>query len=281
MTTLNAYATLAEYKAYAVARGQTSTTEVIDDGVVERLLKAASRYMTNESGRRFDPRIETRYYDIPDNESVDPRELKLDADLLEVLTLTNGDGTVIPSTAFTLRPRNQSPYRYIRLKDTSLYGWTASTSAGTHDVIEVYGLWGHHNRYAEAWQTITTAAEALDAVELSYDVTLATDFAIGNLIRFDDELGYISGISSNTLTITRGENGSTAATHLTAINVKAWQVMDEVKQAVLAITLQAYKQRFGQSISQSATVTAAGVVLSPRDIPAFAQDTITGFRLHT
>lgn len=269
MTTLNAYATLVEYKAYATARGQTSSTDATDDTVIENILKAASRFFDDQTRRWFYPLVETRYYDVPDT-----RQLDLDADLLEVITLTNGDGTTIASTEYRTESRNYSPKWAIVLKGSSSITWEADSSGNTERVIAVAGIWGYHDKYNLAWLLGSTANEAMDASETGYDVTSGTGFAVGNLIRFDNELGYVSAVVTNTLTITRGENSSTAATHLTGINVTIWQVMDEVRQAVLGIALQAYKQRFGQSTTQSATVTAAGVVLTPKDVPAFAADTI-------
>lgn len=267
MTTLNSYATLAEYKAYTTARGQTATTDTADDAVIESLLKAISRYVDAQTARWFYPRIETRYFDVPYS-----RELIVDADLLEVLSITNGDGTLIPSTEYSLRPRNQSPHFIIRLVDNSTYYWASDGSGNTHDVIEVTGVWGYHNRYSVAWETITTLAEDLDISETGLDVTSGTNFSAGNIVRIGDELSYISTIVTNTLTGTRGENGSTAASHLTGVNVRVWQFMDELKTATLETALQAYRRRFGQSGTNQATITAAGVVLSPKDIPTIMVD---------
>jgi hypothetical protein len=234
MTTLNAYATLAEYKSYITSRNGTIATDAADDVVIEYLLRSASRYLETASSRHFTPLIETRYYDVPQ-----ARELCLDDDLLEVLTLTNGDGTVIPSTQYNLTPKNRSPYRVIRLKDNSAYIWASDGAGELHDVIAVYGIWGYHERYALAWLLGSTAAEAMDATETGYDVTSGTGFAVGNIIRFDDELGYVSAIATNTLTTSR----------------------------------------FGQSsTSNTETVTAAGIVLAPRDIPALAMDFIKAHR---
>lgn len=267
MTTLNSYATLAEYKAYTTARGQTATTDTADDAIIESLLKAISRYVDAQTARWFYPRIETRYFDVPYS-----RELIVDADLLEVLSITNGDGTLIPSTEYSLRPRNQSPHFIIRLVDNSTYYWASDGSGNTHDVIEVTGVWGYHNRYSVAWETITTLAEDLDTSETGIDVTSGTNFSAGNIVRIGDELSYISTIVTNTLTGTRGENGSTAASHLTGVNVRVWQFMDELKTATLETALQAYRRRFGQSGTNQATITAAGVVLSPKDIPTIMVD---------
>jgi hypothetical protein len=278
MTTLNAYATLADFKSYATDRGGEINADTADDTVIERILKAASRYMDTKTGRHFTPYAETLYYDVPMADDLDPRLLKLDDDLLEVITLVNGDGVTIASTEYNLRPKNTSPASGIRLKDNSTYIWASDGAGDIHDVIAVTGIWGFHNRYTSAWSLVTTAAEAMDATETGYDVTDGTSIVRGDLIRFDNELGYVSSVNANSLIITRGENESTAATHLTAINIYAWQIMDEVKNAILEIANTAYKRRFGQSLTSSETISPAGIVLSPRDIPIMAHDFIATYR---
>lgn len=279
MTTLNSYATLAEYKAFVTARGQTFTTDATDDAVIENLLLTASNYIDGETQRHFTPYVETRYYDVPTTEQIDPRALRVDDDLLEIISLTNGDGTSISSSSYDLLPRNQSPYNVIRLKDNATAIWASDGAGNVHSVIAITAIWGFHNRYSQAWLLGSTANEAMDTSETGFDVTSGTPFAIGNLIRFDNEFGYVSAVASNTLTTTRGENYSTATTHLTAINVYIWQPMREARTAVCEIAQNAYRRRFGQaSTSANATVTAAGVVLSPRDVPAMAQKFMERYR---
>lgn len=283
MTTQNSIATLHDYKAYKVGRNQTATIDPFDDAVIERLLITATEHIQSETQYDFMPYIETRFFDVPHGQ-LDNRELKVD-NLLEVITLTNGDGTVIASTEFTLRQndsRNKSPYNIIRLKDNSSAIWASDGAGDLHDVIEVYGVWGYHNRYTQAWQLATTANEAMDASELGYTVTSSTLFAVGNMIRFDNELGYVTAITSSTeIAITRDENNSTAAEHLTAINIYIWKPMPEAREAVCEIAKSAYSRRFGESNSQTVTVTAAGVVLSPREIPAMATKFIQTHRNYT
>jgi hypothetical protein len=273
MTALNSYATLLEFKNYWLSRGDENSIDARDDLVIDSLLKAASRFIDSQTARHFMPYIETRYYDVPSS-----RKLRLDDELLEVISITNGDGAVIPSTEYTYRPRNRSPYTAIHLNDDSTYFWTASTAGAE---IAITAVWGYHDRYQQAWTLATTAAEALDTSETGYDVTSGTPFAVGNLIRFDNELGYVSAIGTNSLTITRGENYSTAVTHLTAINVYIWQPMDEARNAVCEIANTAYRRRFGQSTSNTETITAAGVVLSPRDVPFLAEAFIRLLRART
>ena len=281
MTTLNSYATLADYKAFVTSRGQTASTDTADDAVIEMLLKDASSLINDATGRFFYPYVQVRYFDVPSLDDVDPRLLKLDADLLEVISITNGDGVTVPSTEYSLRPRNDSPYSGIRLVDNSTYYWASDNAGDYHDVIAVSGIWGFHNRYAQAWLLGSTLAEDLDTTETGTDVASGTPFAIGDIAKVDSELIYVSSKATNTLTNTRGENGSTAAAHTSGANVYIWQFMGTLKTAVLETAMQAYKRRFGQSNSNTQTVTAAGIVLTPRDIPASMTEFISTYRKYT
>src|SRR5574340_58780 len=280
MTTKNAYATLAEYKLWVASRGLSGTisTDTSDDSVIETLLVGASRYIDQQTGRHFYPIIKTRYYDVPTGEEYDPRVLRVDDDLLEVLTLTNGDGVAIPSTEYNLKPKNDSAAYGIRLIDNSTYIWASDGAGDTHDVIQVLGVWGYHNRYNLAWLLGSTANEAMDATETAFDVTSGTGFAVGNIIRFDNELGYVSAVATNTLTTTRGENESTAATHDTAIDVDIWQVQGDIKMYCMEIVQNVYGMRSGQSSAGRVTVTAAGVVIRPEEVPPMVAQALKGYR---
>ena len=63
------------------------------------------------------------------------------------------------------------------------------------------------------------AAEAIDATETAIDVDDGTDFSINQVIAIDDEFMLITGISSNTLTVVRGYQDTTAATHSDNSNI--------------------------------------------------------------
>ena len=93
----------------------------------------------------------------------------------------------------------------------------------------------------------------------------------GQIWRIDNEIVQGS-VSTNTLTFdSRGANGSTSAIHLNGATVYVWQPEQGAKAAVLEIANNSYDRRFGRSAQNSVTVTAAGVVISPRDIAAQAQ----------
>jgi hypothetical protein len=57
--------------------------------------------------------------------------------------------------------------------------------------------------------------------------------------------------------------------------------MEEAHNAACEIANTAYRRRFGQSTSNTETVTAAGIVLSPREIPAMAQEFIKTYQRRT
>lgn len=268
MTAKNAYATLAEYKAYVTARGQTSSTDTTDDTVIDNLLEQASRYLDDETGRTFYPFIQERFYDVPES-----RELMLDDDLLETITITNGDDTTMPSTEFYYVPKNLYPAYALKITDISSYQWLSNTQGSMENAVGILAIWGYHDRYVrDAWKVGTTTTEALDTSETEFDVTASTLFTAGNIIRYGNEIGIIASTASGKITVvSRGDNGSTAAAHDSGITVYIWQPIRTVNLACLEIAMTAYHRRFGRSQSNNELVTAAGVVLSPRDVPALAQ----------
>ena len=271
----NKYATLTDYKAYASARGQTASTDTTDDGVISNLLTQASRYLDRETKRQYYPSIETRLYDIPND-----RDLLLDGDLLEVTTLTNGDLLEITNSNYLLKG-NRPPYWCVSLRDTSTVSWATSAAGSAEQVISLAGVWGYHDLYSQrGWLAVGTLGAAItDTSTLAFTMSAGHSVVVGNILKIDTEYYNVSTVATNTITpVKRGDNGSTAATHLNGATVYAWQPMDEVKQNVLEIANSAYLRRFGKNTGESATVTAAGVVLSPRDIPAMAQSFINDMR---
>lgn len=263
---VNSYATLTDYKAYVTARGQTAGTDATDDGVIQDLLNAASRFIDLQSRRRFYPSIESHLFDIPDG-----RDVYLDDDLLAVTTFSNGDNTAI--TDYILKGRN-TPYWCISLRDTANVTWETNTGGSSEQVISVLGTWGYHDQYSQrAWLQVDTLSAAItDTSTLAFTTTSNNTLVAGNIIKIGSEIMNIHTASGHNITaLTRGDNGSTAATHLINAPIYAWQPMPGAKQSCIEIANSSYQKRFGRNTGESATVTAAGVVLTPKDIPATAQ----------
>ena len=93
---------------------------------------------------------------------------------------------------------------------TLLIDTVLSPAAQIEDFIEAWII------VAEAPSATVTslAAEALDATETVFTVDNGTEFLAGDGIKVDSEVMRVTSISSNDLTVVRGIQGTTAATHL-------------------------------------------------------------------
>ncbi|GAB4479056.1 MAG: hypothetical protein Kow00124_24210 [Anaerolineae bacterium] len=145
------YTTVSDVKAYLRIAGSG------DDALLAALVSRASRLIEDHCGRWFEARTETRRYDAIGQHISGPL-LLLDADLLSVSELVNGDGAVIPASAYVLRPPNWPPYFGISLRRSSGLAWTYS--ADPEEAIQVTGMWGYA---ATAPEPVAQAALRLTA----------------------------------------------------------------------------------------------------------------------
>lgn len=277
MTVVNGYASLANFKTYITPPGQSLSIDTADDGVIDSIIARASRRVDDLCGRKFYPRIATRYYNTPPG-----NELWLDDDLLEIITLTNGDTVAIASTDYVLKPTNEYPKYAIRLKDMSTIYFTLATDSSADEAISLAAVWGYRDRYnADGWVTGSTLNEGagLNATDLTFTVTAGTLFARDQIIRIENELMIVSLVSTNDITVTqRGVNGSTAATHANGTAVKYWVHQDDIQALALEITRIMYRARYGENVETTAITTPAGVIVTPRSLPTWAQEIIRKYQ---
>lgn len=128
------YTTVNEVKTYLHITGSG------DDDLLADLVTRASRLIDDHCGRRFVAENQTRYYDAVGSH-ISGNLLLLDADLLSITTLTNGDGSVIDSDDYILRPINWPPYFGIALKVSGNVFWTYT--GDPEGAISVVGSWGY------------------------------------------------------------------------------------------------------------------------------------------
>ena len=289
----NLYATLAEFQGWLTQRGQTINTDANDDGVMQSILQRASRYADRITLRSFYPRYETQLFDVPQGGSLAygsqysqpsmsylgnvQRTLLLHDDLLELITLTNGDATVIPSTAYLMLPANDYPKYCVEIiQSATSYYWKPDNNNNFEQVISVLGVFGYRSKYTQrGWsQADTLAAAITDTTSLTFTTTSNNSVVQNQIVKIDTELFNVTSVATNTsVTVNlRGDNGSTAATHLINAPIYVWNPQDEIKDAVLQIAESVYSSRSGQVSSGKVTVTAAGVVIRPENVPAMAQD---------
>lgn len=127
-----AYCTLAELKL------QIGITSTSDDTMLSSLIADAQALIDAQCRRTFEAASDTaRTFDAVRN--VRGRLLMLDADLAQITSITNGDGTTVSTSQYTTEPRNATPWWGIRLLSSSGISWTYSTDP--EDAITITGRW--------------------------------------------------------------------------------------------------------------------------------------------
>ena len=213
--------------------------------------------------------METRYHDTP----AEGLDLWVDDDLLEVISITNGDDTTVSDSDYNLVPKNDSPHYAIKIIQSSNLYWTLDSAGNSEAVIDVEAIWGYHTNYSQrAWITGSTISDDSDVgvADTTIKSASGTLFDPGQIVRIDDEIIRVTAVSTATLTVVRGENGSTAAAHDDGTTVYIWSLHPPVRTACRSIVVNEYKRRFGESTTGTATITGAGVVLTPDSIPPSA-----------
>lgn len=235
-TPTNGYITPTELLAFMPNSTNASASQI------ESAIEGASRAIEGATGKQFYPSIAANKYDL---EAWYPRELNTFEDLLEVITLTNGDGAAIASTEYTLSPANRYPKDGVVINAYSQTRFQSSATTGSAQAITLLGLWGWARNYSAAWYnyaTLTAAVSTTSATTLS--ISAYQEFEAGQIIRVDNELMRITAVNPTTqITVTRGWNGSTAATHLISQPVKIWQVEGDIKQACKILAAKLYLRR--------------------------------------
>lgn len=270
MTVSNLYATLAEYKAYNAAHGVDPTASTADDAAISAILEQVSRYA--DKGRHFYPTYETRLYDIPQY-PMPSKEIELDDDLLAVVSFANGDASPITASDYILQSVNVTPYWKIALRGASSVSWQTDANGNHEQVLPLTGWWGYREKYTQrAWVSVGTINEDLDTSETSITMFNGHEVAQGMIIKINNELMNVSEVNgANVIVNKRGDNGSAAATHLDGATVYRWMVQEEIKLAVLETAQGVNSMRNGQASSGAITITAAGAIIRPQEVPPLAQ----------
>jgi len=256
------YATVSQVRELLNTAVTTSDTNILS------MLAFCSGRIAQRLKRRFEPFAETKYYDASyPTVTHNGRYLELGYPLLELTALTLGN-TQAPTvnTDFLLLPREGAPYYRVFLIPTYTYSFFDVTDYRT-EAIAVNGLWGQVDGYATAWIEQTTLNGAITtSTATSVPVTSASALSAGMLIKVDSEYMRITAIATNTLTVTRGVNGTTASTHLTLAPVSYFNPMPEVTRATALYTAYAFHRR--GAFEQTSFDLGTGVTIQyPADIP--------------
>ena len=230
------------YVGLTTLKARMTITGTGDDTQLRTLMEAASRAVDNYCRRWFYAKTATRYF--PGAGST----LFLPDDLLSVTTFKtddDGDATfenTLASTDYYLYPLNDMPKIRAEINPDGNYG---SFASGIQRGVEIAGLWGYGDGESATpySDSTTTTNEALDATETAVDVVSAAVLEVGQTILVESEQMYITAISSNTLTVKRGVNGTTGATHDTSKTVYIYDYPPEVQEAVMMQTARLWARK--------------------------------------
>jgi len=211
-------------------------------------MNTSSRFIDGYCKRKFYVQSATRYYDgAGDKLFVD--------DLLSVSTLKvddNADGTYedsyTASTDYELWPYDNYPKTMALISSRADRGYT-NFGGPCRKAVQIVGSFGYGDGQSATPYTDSgvVTAEDLDATETGIDISSTTPFGVGQTILIGSEQCYISAITavdgetSAYLTVTRGVNGTTAATHDTGASIYIYQYPETVVEACITQVCQWYK----------------------------------------
>ena len=272
-------ATLAQVRS-EIKAGEIDTS---GDPVARQLLYLMTERLQAFVEKEFAPRrkavrFDALGYHIDDSAG----ELHFKQPLLEALTVIDGEGTTLAlydredNTGDYLLP-GEAPYYKIALADASNKSWSAYTGPW-QDAISVTGIWGYRRNYAEdGWMlavdtvqnnplssgaTALTVADA-DGADL---YGLMPRFSPGNLLRIESEYLEVLAVntSTNSLTVRRGVQGTTAAEHAQNTAIAVWVPEPAITRALMRWVAYAYSRRgqFNQMVIQDIVA-----VKYPGDLP--------------
>ena len=203
---------VSEYLAYKNKTSTAADVRVQWEADIEEATAAIQA--VGFCNRRFDERMETRYYtplQRRNGGNLQGVSLSLNDDLLSPTQVLNGNGVDI-TAAVVMEPLNSFPKHTLWL-DPDMAQWSAPAGATpVKGSVSVTGVWGYGNG---RWAALTTLAGNVDANTTTFAVATGTGdrYEAGMFLTLEDEYVLVIEVTEDNLTVVRGHNGSTAAAH--------------------------------------------------------------------
>lgn len=233
---LNCYAGLDDL-TQAMKGGATAADKAVQLRVIEAVSRALDKGL---EWQFFNEVAQTMYFNGNGRRVLRLRSAAVvgggkHAGLLSVTTCKvdeNDDGTyertATENTDFWLAGKvDDGPYREMEIltRSTSLAAWQPGPRT-----VQVVGECGYSNETEAAG---TLGAAISDTTGTSVTMTTGHTVQAGNTLLIGSEYLFCSAVAGNTLTVQRGVNGSTAATHLISVAVSRRRYPRPVEQVCL------------------------------------------------
>jgi len=273
------YTSIADVKS---ALGITATT---DDTILRKNCEAASRYIDRYTNRQFNVTSATKYFDgslilwLPDLLSITTLKTDEDGDATFENTFATTD--YIEYGGGIEDSLNVYPRTRLEISEDSDYG---SFASGVKKGVEIDGAWGYGDGIsATPYIVDTTLSAAISSTTATTcTVTSVANLSGGNTILIDTEQMYIYSYSTLTLTVERGVNGTTAATHDDASSLYIYQYPADIRQTCIDLSVALYQTRDKKGL-QSEKIGDYSYVAA-RDMSTYSmvnkimEDSIKGYR---
>ena len=239
---MNAYITVDLLKSSSVL----NVTGTGDDTRLRLLAESQSRVVDRLTNRHFYALTAARTFDAGNGHLLNMPDL---ASITSLKTDENIDRTfevTWASTDYLLRPNNADPTTRGN-SNSRPYTQIIVDSNGSRSAfplgfqtIEVTGEWGY-------WLHKATATETADAISSTtaktFSVSARTDVEAGHTLLIDTEQVYVQSYSGNTLTVLRGVNGTSAATHSGGAAISLYEHPEPVREAVIIQAARMWKRK--------------------------------------
>lgn len=279
------YCTLAEARDELNATANTAS----DNALLRQVLTVSRRIDRIMNGLSdqpyFLPRIKA------EKVLIDPRHINSAENSLLLrglppllaITSVTADGTDVTSVVEGF-PQGEPLIRKLRITSSG-QSWYSYLNTRDPGYVVITGIWGCHSDYSNAWSQVDTLAAEQSAVAGSFTVSdadgadaygITPRFSPGALIKIGSEFQLVTAVNTttNVVTASRGQLGSTAVLHAISSLVYVWQVEDPIKRiaARQAALMVARKGAF-----QVETVDGVGTVSYPQDLLRELTDVLTEY----
>jgi hypothetical protein len=184
------YTTVTDVQAYlGIATGT-------DDALITQLIVHAQAAIDTRTRRTFEGSAEDRTFDATADVEGAVLWVYSAGDLASIVTVANGNGDSVASTAYVTEPRNAvakgKPIIGLRLKTNSAVYWRTTNGGVPEDAITVNGIWAYS---ATAPSDIELATKAMAAAYYQVRTSASSGQEIKR-ISMDDVTVEYGGTSS-------------------------------------------------------------------------------------
>ena len=239
----------------------------------KRLIREVSAAIASKHNRVFvsyDQTLTLRRGYIVDNnlwgEAYEYR-LRLPDDILSITSIT-WVGTALTSSQYRLADENSHPNTEIAVKRTAI---STLLPADFDENVTIVGAFGYHRDPDAMW---VDSGDTVQDSPLSSSGTALTVEADGNFevmqhIQIESEYLLITAIDTATeiLTVERGVNGSTGASHANATAISRYVQTPEIEQEARRLAIRHFHLRGGIDGGKQFLVTAeTAIEIDPNDV---------------